>query len=445
MTMSRGDFIRGGASVFTIAAAERAFGLNAPSNRVRLAVMGCHCRGRGFALMKSVIAAGGAEIAVVCDVDSRAREMAAAKVKELTGVEPDKVCDVCEVLSRPDVDGLICAAPDHWHATAAAWAMRAGKAIYVEKPCTFCPAEGEVLVRIQKETNAVFQMGSQRRSALVSLEAMKALRSGVIGRIRNGRCWYQNRRKPIGACPVAAAPSWLDWDKWQGPAPRTDFREGLVHYNWHWFANWGGGECPNNATHFVDLARWVMNLANPVRTVSQGGRLYAEGDGWRDWPDTQTCLWQFEGGETISWEGTSCQKYPAPFNAWAGLLLQGEGGSCYFGPNDCTIYDTKDKVIGHWAPSHADSAVENNNVDPTQIATVEHLTNFITCVRERNPSGCNQPVESGVASSLMAHLGNIALKTGGVVLTDAKTGHIAPASAGRELWSRTYEKGWELV
>ena len=183
MKMNRGDFIRGGASVFAIAAAGRAFGLNAPSNRVRLAVMGCHRRGRGFALMKSVLAAGGAEIAVVCDVDSRAREEAAAKVKELTGVEPDKACDVREVLARADVDGLICAAPDHWHATAAAWAMKAGKAIYVEKPCSFCPAEGEILVETQRKTGMVFQMGSQRRSARVTLDAMKEIHAGVIGDI----------------------------------------------------------------------------------------------------------------------------------------------------------------------------------------------------------------------------------------------------------------------
>ena len=443
--MDRREFIQASAGAFFIASTGSVFGGQAPSSRVRLAVMGCHPRGRGFALMKAAIVAGGAEIAVVCDVDSRAREAAAAKVRELTGRTPETSGDIRTVLERADIDGIVCAAPDHWHATAAIWAMKAGKAIYVEKPCSFCAAEGEALVRVQKETNAVFEMGSQRRSARVSLEAMEALRSGVIGRIHNGRCWYQNRRKPIGPCPETVAPEWLNWELWQGPAPRAAYREGLVHYNWHWFKNWGIGECPNNAVHFIDLARWVMGVANPVKTVSLGGRLYAKNDGWIDWPDTQTCLWQFAGGETLSWEGTSCQKYPAPFNAWAGLLLQGDGGSCFFGPTDCTIYDTKDKVLGHWAPSHATSATENNNVDPTQIATVEHLRNFISCVRDRNPAGCNQPVESGVASSLMAHLGNMALLTGEAIVTDAKTGRLDPRSPGKELWGRAYQKGWEIA
>ena len=443
--MNRREFIQVAGGISVLAATKVAFGAAAPSNRVRLAVMGCHPKGRGFALMQAAINAGGAEIAVVCDVDSRAREAAAAKVLEMTGKKPDMAGDVRKVLERKDIEGLICAAPDHWHATAAVWAMKSGKAIYVEKPCTFCAAEGEVLVRVQKETNAVFEMGSQRRSATVSLQAMAALKSGIIGKIHNGRCWYQTRRKPLGPVPSAVVPEWLDWERWQGPAPRTGYRDGLVHYNWHWFRNWGTGECPNNAVHFIDLARWVLGVDNPVKTTSLGGRLYAKGDGWNEWPDTQTCLWQFAGGELITWEGTSCQTYPAPFNSWSGLLLQGEGGNCFFGPNDCTVYDMKGKVIGHWEPSVAGNATETNNVDPTTVATVEHMANFISCVRDRNPAGCNQPVTSGVASSLMAHLGNIALRTGEVVLSDAKTGRLDPLSAGKDLWAREYEKGWELV
>ena len=443
--MKRRDFLKTASGVFAIAAAGRVPGAGAASSRVRLAVMGCHPKGRGFALMQAAISAGGAEIAVVCDVDCRAREAAAAKVQELTGVKPAMVADYREVVTRADVDGIICAAPDHWHATAAVWAMKAGKGIYVEKPCTFCAAEGEVLARVQKETGAVFEMGSQRRSATVSLKAMETLKSGVIGKLHNGRCWYQTHRKPLGPCSNAAAPDWLDWDKWQGPAPRASYREGLVHYNWHWFKNWGTGECPNNAVHFIDLARWALGVENPVKTTSLGGRLYAENDGWNEWPDTQTCLWQFAGGELVTWEGTSCQTYPAPFNSWSGLLLQGDGGSCFFGPSDCTIFDAKGKQIGHWAPDVAASSVETNNVDPTKLATVEHMTNFITCVRNRNPAGCNQPVTSGVASSLMAHLGNIALRTGEVISTDAKTGRLTANSAGKDLWARSYEKGWELL
>lgn len=443
--MNRREFIKAGTGAFAIAASGSVFGVGAASSRVRLAIMGCHPKGRGFALMQAAINAGGAEIAVVCDVDKRACEAAAAKVLEMTGRKPEQAGDVRKVLERKDIDGLICAAPDHWHATAAVWAMKSGKAIYVEKPCTFCAAEGEVLARVQKETNAVFEMGSQRRSATVSLQAMAALKSGIIGKLHNGRCWYQTRRKPLGPVPSAAVPEWLDWERWQGPAPRTGYRDGLVHYNWHWFRNWGTGECPNNAVHFIDLARWALDVDNPVKTTSLGGRLYAKDDGWNEWPDTQTCLWQFAGGELIAWEGTSCQTYPAPFNTWSGLLLQGEGGSCFFGPSDCTIYDLKGKVLGHWEPTVAGSSVETNNVDPTKLATVEHMANFISCVRDRNPAGCNQPVASGVASSHMAHLGNIALRTGEVILSDAKTGRLDPLSAGKDLWGREYEKGWEVA
>ena len=154
--MKRREFIKAGAGAFAIAAAGRVFGVAAPSERVRVAIMGCHAKGRGFQVMQRAAGTPGCEVAVVCDVDSRAREEAAAKILELTGKKPDMAADVRKVLERADIDALICCAPDHWHAWAAVAAMKAGKAIYVEKPCTFCAAECEVLERVQKETGIVF-------------------------------------------------------------------------------------------------------------------------------------------------------------------------------------------------------------------------------------------------------------------------------------------------
>lgn len=185
--MQRREFIGGGLGMFVLAAAGRAFGANAASNRVRLAVMGCHAGGRGFQLMQRAAELPGVEIAVVCDVDARAREAAVAKILEMTGVKPKAATDVRKVLEDPTVDGLICAAPDHWHAWAAVAAMKAGKAIYVEKPCTCTAAECAVLRRVQKETGTVFEMGSQRRSASVTLAAMKEIHAGVIGDIHFAR------------------------------------------------------------------------------------------------------------------------------------------------------------------------------------------------------------------------------------------------------------------
>jgi len=444
--MKRREFIKAGAGAFAIAAAGRVFGAAAPSERVRVAIMGCHAKGRGFQVMQRAAGTPGCEVAVVCDVDARAREEAAAKILELTGKKPDMAADVRKVLERADIDALICCAPDHWHAWAAVAAMKAGKAIYVEKPCTFCAAECEVLERVQKETGAVFEMGSQRRSSPVFVQAVKAVQDGAIGEVHFARCWNQNRRPPIGKGSVAPVPEWLDWDLWQGPAPREAFHDNYVHYNWHWFKTWGTGECPNNATHFVDLARWAMGLDYPERTVSLGARGYHDDD-WQ-WYDMQTCTWQFPGKNFITWEGQCAAKYPgsSPLTDWAGCILLGSKGNLHFGPAAVTHYDLDGKIVKKWDSSAAAGSSQVHSLtDPTRLADVSHMANFVEAVRAKDPSLANQQVASSVRSTMMVHLGNIASQTGEAVKTDPVTGRLLPGSAGAEFWGRKYEKGWELV
>ena len=443
--MQRREFISGGIGLFAIAAAGRTFGVNAASNRVRLAVMGCHAGGRGFQLMQRAAELPGVEIAVVCDVDARAREAAVAKILEMTGVKPKAATDVRKVLEDPTADGLICAAPDHWHAWAAVAAMKAGKAIYVEKPCTCTAAECAVLRRVQKETGAVFEMGSQRRSASVTLAAMKEIHAGVIGDIHFARTWYQNARAPMANGNVVPAPEWLDWDLWQGPAKHTAFKDNIVHYKWHWHFNWGTGECPNNATHFVDLARWAMKLDYPERVISSGGKLYHRGaDDWQ-WLDTQHVSWTFPNGNLITWEGQSAVKYPKPFDSWCGCHLLGTKGSVLFGPTDATLFDKSGNLVKKWdVPSAGDASV-TSLTNPTDVADHEHMVNFTEAVRARNPLLCSQAIDSSIKSTLLVHLGNIAWRTGETVKVDPKTGLLAAGSPGAEFWGREYEKGWELV
>ena len=442
--IGRGGFIKGGATLFSLAAAKSLWGIDAPSGRVRLAVMGCHENGRGFQLMQRALETPGCEIAVVCDVDARARAAAAAKVFALTGRKPDQDSDIRRVLERSDVDGLICATPDHWHAWAAVAAMKSGKAIYVEKPCSATAAELETLRRVQRETGAVFEMGSQRRSAAVTLDAMKEIKAGVIGEINFARCWYQNARKRLLPGKVTTAPEWLDWDLWQGPCAREAYRDNVVHYNWHWTKSWGTGECPNNATHFVDLARWAMGLDYPERTISSGGKLYHHDSPDWFWPDVQHVSWTFPGGKIITWEGQSAVKYPKPNDAWSGCYLLGTKGSVLFGPADATLFDEKGEEVRKWECATKGDASVTSLTNPTDVADQEHMLNFVTCVRDHNVN-TSQPIDSSVKSTLLVHLGNIAWRTGEAVKTDPTTGRLCAGSPGREFWGRTYEKGWELI
>ena len=174
------------------------------------------------------------------------------------------------MLDDPSIDALVIAAPDHWHAPATLMALQAGKHVYVEKPGSHCGAESDALARALGASPLVAQLGSQRRSWPVMQDMAERLRGGAIGSVRHVRAWYANKRKPIGRTKATPVPEWLDWDLWQGPAPRSPYRNPWVHYEWHWFWRWGTGELGNNGVHFLDLVRWSLGLRFPERVTSGG-------------------------------------------------------------------------------------------------------------------------------------------------------------------------------
>ena len=441
--MKRRDFMKaalGSAAVAGIAPA--AFGQGAPSNTVRVAVMGCHGKGRGFSLMKTLSGLPGVEIATVCDVDARARGEAAAEVLKRTQKTPKAEKDLRRVLEDKSVDAVVCAAPDHWHAPAALMAMQAGKAIYVEKPVSFNAREGEMLVEAAEKHRAVFQMGSQRRSSTVYQQVIKEIHGGLIGTPRFARCWYATQRGPIGKGNKVAAPEWLDWELWQGPAPRRAYQDNVVHYTWHWFHHWGTGECGNNATHYVDVARWALNVTFPTRVTSGGGRLFHEGDDW-EWFDTQASTFEFPGNVFMTWEGLSSVKARPYEGASTGCMIYGLKGAVLFTPNNmCTLFDAGGKELKKWTAKDVVGDA-TNRTDPTQGLDAAHLANFVACIREKNPA-TPSPAAVAHASTLLTHLANIAQRTGETVKVNPETGRLAAGSPGAELWAREYEKGWEM-
>ncbi len=440
--MKRREFLQAAVcSTAAVAGGGRLFGQAAPSERVRVALMGCHAKGRGFQLLKAVSGLPGVEIAVVCDVDSRAMDDASAEIQKRTQKVPKKEKDLRRVLDDKALDGVICAAPDHWHAPAALMTMKAGKAIYVEKPCSHNPREGEMLVEAAAKYGAVFQMGNQRRSSTVYQNVIQEIRAGVIGEPRFARCWYATQRGPIGKGKDTAVPEWLDWDLWQGPAPRRPFRDNVVPYTWHWFHHWGTGECGNNATHYVDVARWALNVTFPSRVTSAGGRLFHEGDDW-EWFDTQAATFEFPGRKFMTWEGLSSVKARPYENASTGCMIYGLEGAVLFTPdNVCTLFDKAGKKVREWSAKEV-TGDATNRTNPTGGLDGVHLGNWADCIR-RKDANTHSPAAEAHASTLLTHLANIAQRTGETVKVDAATGKLAAGSPGQELWSREYEKGWQ--
>ena len=443
--MNRREFIQAGASAFALAAAGRAWGAAAPSNRVRLAIVGCHANGRGFSIMKSAMKVPGVEIATVCDVDRRARESAADYVLKATGAKPRMEKDLRKVVEDPSIDGILSETPDHVHAYSAVLAMRAGKAVYVEKPCIFCPSEGAALMRVAKETGAVLQVGSQRRASLSYRAAFDYLReTDAIGAMRYAKAWYVSDRASIGVGKKTPVPEWLDWDLWQGPAPREDFSDNVVHYNWHWFRKWGTSEMGNNAPHFADAARWALGLDEFPESVQCAGGLYLPKGGDFEWPDVFNASFKYASGKMITFE-MGCHNRVKPFmDAQTGALVYGERGALYLGPNDdAKVFDAKGGVLKEWKAGGVPAGEVMSTTNPTAGLDVAHLANFVDCIRARN-AATNADAEQGVKSSILPILANIALDEGETIRLDPKTGALK-SKAGAKAWTREYEPGWEVA
>jgi predicted dehydrogenase len=407
-------------------------GAQAPSNLVRVAVMGVN--GRGTELAKSFATAPGTEISHICDVDARVVERAVSGLSAQKR-PPRGEADFRRVLDDPEVDALVIAAPDHWHTPAAILAIDAGKHVYVEKPCGHNPREGELLVEAWRRSDRVVQMGNQQRSAPESIEAIQAIRDGIIGRPYLGRCWYANRRESIGQGTVATVPDWLDYELWQGPAPRTPYRDNVIHYNWHWFWRWGTGEICNNGTHEIDICRWALGVDHPVRVTSAGGRYHFDDD-WEAY-DTQIASFDFEGGKTITWEGRSCNGRPVEGRG-RGAAIHGEKGTVIIDRSGYVVYDHDNNEIHRRMREKTDSALD---VRGGGGLTDLHIVNFLETIRGNEKA--HAPIDEGAKSTLLCHLGNIAQRTDRSLTCDPQTGRVLDNEEALGLWGREYEEGWE--
>ncbi|MDR1524117.1 MAG: Gfo/Idh/MocA family oxidoreductase [Tannerella sp.] len=405
-------------------------------DKIRVAVIGVNSR--GTALATNFSKQEGCEITYVCDVDSHAIAKCITSVEEVTGYKPKGERDIRKVLEAKDVDAVIIATPDHWHAPAALMAMQAGKDVYLEKPCSYAPAEGELLIQAAARYNRIIQMGNQRRSWPNVREGIQALKEGAIGKVYFGKSWYTNNRKSIGTGKETAVPGRLDWELWQGPAPRVAYRDNVVHYNWHWFWRWGTGESLNNGTHMIDLLRWGMDVDYPTRVCSAGGRYFADDD-WET-PDTQVINIEFGDKLSMTWEGRSCNGRTVE-GCSAGCMFYGETGSLLVMGNDSyKIFGLDNKLV-----KEQNSAVAidpRNLMNPAESLDALHINNFFDGIRKGET--LNADIVSGHKSTLLMQLGNISQRAGRSLQIDPMNGRILHDREAMKLWSRDYEPGWEM-
>jgi predicted dehydrogenase len=417
--MNRREFVSAAAFGAGLPLLARGAGV-AANDRIRVAILGMGGRGRDH--MNFLAGTPGVEVVAFCDPDrSRLAEKSAEWEKQGRKM-PRLVQDLRDVLDDKSIDAVTIATCNHWHALATIWACQAGKHVYVEKPVCHDMFEGGQMLAAARKYGRMVQGGTQRRSSSAVRRAMHALHQGVIGDVYMARCIHYQRRDALPPHGPETPPSTLDWNLWVGPGPMQPFTRNLVHYNWHWFWDFGNGEIGNNGVHHIDIARWGLNKELPSEIFSTGGRF-----GYRDQgqtPNTQVATFRFDDGKELIVEIRG--RYS---NAEAGL----SSGVLFYGSEG---YMTFDADRGHFRIYHGDSTTPepeqaDNAGDDMQAA---HFAAFFDAIRTNRREKLTADIRETYLSTAFSLLGNIAFRRKSSLRFDASAGEfIGDSDATRML------------
>ncbi len=382
----RRQFLKG--ALVTAASYGRILGAN---DRIRIGAIGTG--GRCQYLMSLLNQLGGNDILAVCDVyephrlESKARYAPGAR----------DYADYHDVLSRADIDAVVIGTPDHWHVPIILDAVRAAKDAYCEKPVTHTLEEGEPLIAAVRESKRVVQTGTQQRSWEHFIQARDVLASGKIGQVTFIRTyWYQNHIASAEA-PPSIDTSKLDWKRFLGSAPDRPF-DADQYANWRWYWDFGGGAMTDLFVHWVDVAHWYMNADTPSRATANGARAVLVK---RQTPDTMSAALSYPGNVIVEFDSALLG-----YIEGGGLMIRGTKGAMRLHRGGFAVYGE----LPHYSetPDPQNPVLE---VKSTHDGGLDHMKNFLDCIRSRNTP--NAPVEAGVAAARAGHVANFALRGNG--------------------------------
>jgi predicted dehydrogenase len=437
--LTRRSFVKGAAS---IAAGLSPLAARGGDDAVRLGLIGVG--NRGDQLLDAFLRLPDARIVAICDVYRPYLEAAGRKV----GGSPALVADHRAVLDRKDIDAVIIATPDHWHALQMVEACRAGKDVYVEKPLALTIAEGRRMVEVARKEDRVVQVGIQRRSSELCRKAADLVRTGGLGKVTVAKSWHVLNEMPIGIGRSAPSdpPPGLDWDRWLGPAPAVPYSANRCHYKFRWFWDYSGGQMTNFGTHYLDQMQWSLGRAAPRSVTVVGGNLGGADD--REIPDTLEAIWMYDGGSMVTFSQYNCTGAP-PNAKGTEMEFRGTLGTLYLTYGWYEVVPEKLRLhpvparnpLDRHPPEDTAARIEGQKVTGG-LDDADHARDFLACVRSRKRPACD--IETGHRSTTATLLGNIALRVGRTIEWDAGKEVVTNCPEANRYLSREYRAPWKL-
>jgi predicted dehydrogenase len=419
----------------TALAATRVWGAN---DKINVAIIGLGGRGSNHLTIYSKLP--GARVVGLCDIDQAAREKAQATLAKSGNEKAKEFEDMRQAYADPEVEAVSIATPNHWHALAAIWAMKAGKDVYGEKPACYNIHEGQQMLKVARDTGRMLQIGSQHRSNPMKIKAIAALQEGLIGKVYLAKGLCFKRRASIGHAEDSPVPPGVNWELFLGPAPLRPFNEKRFKYNWHWFWDTGNGDIGNQGVHEIGICRWGLGDPEwPKAAVAMGGK-YAYTDD-QETPNTLLASYDYGGREIVfevrglltGGEGTPQLRRPrppagaagaptdtapatppapeataprngTPLNIMVGNLFYGTEGWAAMSDEGFQAFkgESNELIMEERTQRGAPGA------DPTGL----HMGNFLSACRSRNYKELHDEIANAYLSASLCHLANISYRVG---------------------------------
>jgi len=396
-----------------------------PNEELRVAVVGIN--GQGCTHIRNHNKDDNVRVVTICDVDERLFGERIKIATDMGAPAPKTETDVRNVIDDKDVDIVSIATPNHWHALISVWACRAGKDVYVQKPCSHNISEGRRIVEAARKYKCMVQHGTQQRSSEMKHEAMQMLHEGVIGEVYMARALCYKNRDSIGIkddCPV---PEGVHYDLWLGPAPKQPFNPNRFHYDWHWNWDYGNGDIGNQGVHEMDVAMWGLGKCrtHPVKVHSLGGRYTYIDQGLT--PNTQVATFTYQDGKMLVFEVRGRQT-----NDESGITI----GNIFYGSKGYMVTSSR-----HYGVFLGKKPGPKKTL---KSGSLLNFKNFHAAVRSRKISDLNADIEIGHHAATLCHLANASYRLGRSLNFDPKTETFPGDAEANKVLTRKYRKPYEM-